>query len=971
MTAVVRILVGAGLVLPAALAVTLLLATPVVAVAAENAPSFEIRLGADGETIGSAQPLFMEIRQQDLPDISVREVARRYQKLLDNADDPAVRVDALHRLTHLQAVAGDQLDISPRQEEELYRQALDSYELIVDSGVYDGRIDELLYQNAKAYAFIGDDGNSIKRLEQLVARYPDSDYVPESRFRIAEHAFSQGNFSTAARAYGEVIAGDDNNRFADKAEYMLGWSRFKLDQRQAAAERFIAVLDRYAGRESGLAQLGPVEAAVVDDTFRILSIIAAYEGGVQVYERLLADREPPVYEYLLYDRLADFYQVNERYDDSVAVNQAFIDRHPDHPQAPALARQTVTTYESGGFGDQAMAAREAYIARFGVDERVAVLTAADLETLRNYLDKVGRDYYRRGQAASEGTETTAAATGVSVEGPSLGEESQALYAEAASNLERWTQLLENGSRGQQLVLAGDAWVRAGQADKALVLYEIAGYREGEYEMAADASYAAVMIYRNRFDRSPESDAALKDLIAAVDRYLQVYVEDPRSLAMRADMANLLFSRRLEAKAEALALPLTHDRNATVEQRRAGQLIVANVAYNTEQYVAAERYYREALTEMPAGLGIRSGTEEKLAATIYRQGEVAASAGETDRAVAHFLRVANANPGTAIAMRARYDAANTLLAADRWDGAINALIDFKQRYPDDPLFESADDKLVFAYEAADDHARAAETLLAQVERRQLPAAQAWKQRITAAQWFTKASRDASARRVYRRYLAEGTAAFGSHEYQQELRWQLAEYARGEGDSTEAERGYQQILAREADALKASVDAARSSERSAYLAAQSALWLAGQAADVFATIALNEPLPASLRRKRAALEQAIGQYQQAQQFGIAEVSSQATYAIAELYRTLARDLSESQPPAQLSELEQQQYAMLLEEQAYPFEEEAIALHEQNHALLEERFWNPWIDRSLQSLAEIFPARYARQSRWLEWSSEEVSQ
>lgn len=941
------------------LVAALVLSAPV---AAQKPPSFEIRLGADGETIGSAQPVFIELRPEAVPDISLKEVARRYRKLLDNAEDPEVRVDALHRLTNLQSLAGDQLDISPEEERALYRQAVDSYEMIVGSGVYYGRIDELLYQNAKAYAFIGEEENSIKRLEQLIGLYPDSDYALESRFRIAEHAFSLGDFETAERAYGEVIRRDGGGRFADKAEYMLGWSQFKLDRQQAAAGSFISVLDRYAEREGGFEGLSAVEANVVDDTFRILSIIAAYEGGAQMFERLLADRQPPSYEYLLYDRLADYYLANERYDDSVAANEAFIAKYPAHPQSPALARQIVSTYEAGRFEAEAIGSREDYIERFGAEERYAQLDSESQQAVRDYLDHVGRHYYRRGQDASQGTTRLTSAGSASVEGPSIGAESRAFYETAAGYLEHWTRLLDNGFRGEQLVLAADAWVRAGEPEKALPLYEIAGYREGEYDRAEDAAYAAVMIYRRGLEQAPDDPAALHSLIDATERYLRIHVEDPRTLAVRAYTANLMFDRGHQEQAEAMALPLTHDDRANEEQRRAGLLIVANVAYNTEQYDAAERYYRQALDEMPAGLALRSETAEKLAATIYRQGEVAASAGQTDRAVAQFLRVANANPGSPIAMKARYDAANTLLAATRWDAAINALLDFKQRYPDSELYEAADDKLLHAYESAGEFGKAADTLLAQVDRRTMPTEERWKLRIAAAEWYEKAARDASARGVYRRYLAEGTSAFGSHEYQQELRWQLAEHARAEGDEQAARRGYQDLLANE--------EQTEGSERSSYLAGQSALYLAQASAEAFRDIRLTEPLRESLQRKRSALQTAIRQYEQAQQFGIAEVTSEATYAIAELYRTLARDMLESEPPSELNDLQRQQYTMLLEEQAYPFEEEAISLHQQNHALIEDRLWNPWIDKSLQSLAEIYPARYSRESQWMEWSSEEVS-
>ncbi|QCF26252.1 tetratricopeptide repeat protein [Hydrocarboniclastica marina] len=941
----------------------LLFSLPAGGLAAQQASGFEVRLGVDGETIGEAQPVFINIDRSALPAISVREVARRYRKLLEEAEDPAVKIDALHRLSNLQSLAGNEIDITAEQEVELYREAVNSYELIVGSGVYYGRIDELLYQNAKAYAFIGDEESSIKRLEQLLGLYPDSEYALEARFRIAEHNFSQGNYEAAQDAYKDVLARDSEGRFSDKAEYMLGWSEFKRDRPGAASEHFISVLDRYVERSGGLEELGKVEANVVDDTFRILSIIAAYEGGAKVFERLLADRAKPPYEYLLYDRLADFYQANERYADSVAVSQAFVTNNPDHPAAPALAQQAVEAYVSGGFVEEARDARIAYIERFGDQDRYKSLEPKHQEAVRSYLDEVGRYYYRQGQQASGGTRPLDGSGNVELAGESIGAVTQEFYREAARYLEHWTRLLENGQRGEQLVLAADAWVRAGEPDNALPLYEIAGYREGNYEQAADAAYASVLIRRGQLVEAEDEAAALQVLVDASERFARVHVDDPRASAVRAHTANLLFEHGFEQQAELLAMPLTRDETATDEERRAAMLIVANVAFNSLQYDAAEQYYTEALALIPSGSALSRQTTEKLASTLYRQAEVAAAAGQPEKAVGNFTRVAEMTGSSEVAMKARYDAANAYLSNRRWDDAIAALKDFRKRYPASELAEPADDKLIFAYESSGQLGEAADTLLAQIERRGMAPADAWEGRLAAAQWYESAGRMADARQVYRRYLSEGTAAFGTHVYQQELRWRLAEHAREQGDSPLSR--YAAIVSRE----EASDESERS-DRSRFLAAESALVLARDAAERFRSIALTAPLQQALARKQSALEQAIRSYERAQSFGVEAAVSEGTFAIAELYRTLARDLMASEPPGQLTELQQQQYTLLLEEQAYPFEEEAIAIHERNHALVAERRWNPWIDRSLDALAEIYPARYDRELQWLDWSSTEVS-
>jgi LysM repeat protein len=55
------------------------------------------------------------------------------------------------------------------------------------------------------------------------------------------------------------------------------------------------------------------------------------------------------------------------------------------------------------------------------------------------------------------------------------------------------------------------------------------------------------------------------------------------------------------------------------------------------------------------------------------------------------------------------------------------------------------------------------------------------------------------------------------------------------------------------------------------------------------------------------------------------------------------------------ELEQYELALEEQAYPFEEKAISVHESNLKLISRGVYNKWIDKSLQKLAVLMPARY----------------
>ncbi len=108
----------------------------------------------------------------------------------------------------------------------------------------------------------------------------------------------------------------------------------------------------------------------------------------------------------------------------------------------------------------------------------------------------------------------------------------------------------------------------------------------------------------------------------------------------------------------------------------------------------------------------------------------------------------------------------------------------------------------------------------------------------------------------------------------------------------------------------------------------------------------------------MEAALDAYGRAADYRIADVTTAATYEIAELYAGLARALFDSERPAGLTPDELAQYEILLEEQAYPFEEEAISVHEVNAARTAEGVYDEWVVESLEALARLVPVRYAKQ-------------
>ena len=71
--------------------------------------------------------------------------------------------------------------------------------------------------------------------------------------------------------------------------------------------------------------------------------------------------------------------------------------------------------------------------------------------------------------------------------------------------------------------------------------------------------------------------------------------------------------------------------------------------------------------------------------------------------------------------------------------------------------------------------------------------------------------------------------------------------------------------------------------------------------------------------------------------------------------------SERPKKLDKEALEEYEVLLEEQAFPFEEQAIKLHQANAQRATNNgadgIYDEWVQRSFDVLAKLVPARYAK--------------
>ena len=105
----------------------------------------------------------------------------------------------------------------------------------------------------------------------------------------------------------------------------------------------------------------------------------------------------------------------------------------------------------------------------------------------------------------------------------------------------------------------------------------------------------------------------------------------------------------------------------------------------------------------------------------------------------------------------------------------------------------------------------------------------------------------------------------------------------------------------------------------------------------------------------MKTATQKFSQLVDYEIGDITAAATFYLAEIYAHFSKALTASERPEGLSPVELEQYELAIEEQAYPFEEKAIQVHESNLKLMSRGVHNVWIEKSLQKLAKSVPARY----------------
>lgn len=897
------------------------------------------------------------------------KIAQSYHQALESAEDPILRQQIMARIADFEMARSEQQQLQANDTGHYFAKPIALYSELIALQEQSGQpvkgvpLDQLRYKLAKAQTLDGRSDDAGKSLDQLAQVHPNSQLLGETQFRRAEKAFADGDYASAEKHY-HSVAEDKANPLHQNALYMQGWAQFKrgdyalaLQSLTRVADNILALAQKPEQVAQALEQLSGAQKNMLDDTLHVMSLSFAYLDGAQAIIDLEKEGGDLAYEYLLYEQLGQLYLEKKRYTDSADTYKHYVEHNPLSNFAPHFSIKMIAVYEQGNFPSLVLAGKQEFVQRYGIGssywtQRNGVIDTAAADYLHQSLEELAEYEHAQAQELDKTNKNSA----------------RSAYARAANWYREFIATFPKDHKNPQMTfLLAESLSEAGDYPQAISAYEQVAYQYQDKTQGADAGYSMVLLANEMATgqslAETQKAAWQERKTSYAMRFAQQYPADPRAAAVLTQAAQELLAQQRYAEAASLAETLIQlNPPAEPKLQFTAWLVLGHSYFAVNNYAGAERAYRQVLNLLPgnaqlAGAPTAPQIRERIAACMYQQAQGDLVLSQQDAAIAKLLQIAEVAPESEIARKARYDAGVYLIEQQKWNEAEQVYNRFRQDYPNHELTASIPAKMVLIYQNQQKWAQAAAELTLMERGSKDPNVK--RQALAmGAELYEKSGNKTMAIEQYQRYANEYPRPVPEA---MEAEWHLAQLYGELQDTKKRQYWLQRIM----DTNTAA--GAQANARSVYLAAAAASELAELPYQEFASLPLGLPLKQSLQRKRAALDKALKAQEAVLHYGLAEFTTQASYRIGTIYSQLSRDLIKSERPRDLDALALEQYDMLLEEQAYPFEEKAIQIHQANAQRSAQGIYDQWVKRSFEELASLLPARYKKSESLLEVSNE----
>ncbi len=790
--------------------------------------------------------------------------------------------------------------------------------------------DKTLYQLARTQDQLGEYEQSMRTLALLCKKYPTSIHYAESEFRIAENAFSEGNYIEAEVAYSQVMFNANGATFYERSLFKRGWTRYKQGLYAEAADDYLAALDKHQFDE--YSALSTSDKDQFDEYFRALGLSFASLQNSQELQTYIAGLTDFKYLYHSYEVTSDIYLEQERYSDAAEIIEQFITTNPNSLKIPFAYLKKMEAWRNGKFKNRFEDTLEIAYTKFNSKSNywVSHKNAADQEkivnAMREHVLRAATYYQEDYQLSHNKSEFNQA---------------NIWYKRYLEQYSAFAQQDKVYNLYAELLIAEE------KNQDAMHFFELAAY-DGNIVLNKEAAYATIVLTNKLYEQEKMNPIWLTKHIHYALISAQLYPREPRYQSTALHAAELaLNSGHFE---DALALANTLPDNTNDKMLHEANVIKGLAYLQLKAFADAEIIFGD-LLKQNQDQAEQKKIQDNLALSIYKQAESNATNNHIELAIQHYARVAQRVPTSDIAPKSLYEAIALAMKHEQWTIAIHHIQQFQQLYPKHELYGDATKQLSSAYLNAGEGVKAAQTfeqISAQENNQDIKMATLWK----AAELYESKHNTDAAIRSFSTYADNYPRPFPQY---MEAMYKLTQLHQEAKAQDKVMLWQEKISAADKQAPKTI-----KTDRTNFIAGNIQLDIAKRIQTQFSMRQLVEPLPENLRAKKKLMQDAIAAFGQASIYNNPAITTEATFAIGNIYQQFSNALIKSERPRNLKGEELEQYNILIEDQAFPFEEKAIEFYEINMAHSKEGILNQWLTQSFKELQKLFPVRYSKKGK-----------
>ncbi|MCK5664893.1 MAG: tetratricopeptide repeat protein, partial [Thiotrichaceae bacterium] len=675
------------------------------------------------------------------------------------------------------------------------------------------------------------------------------------------------------------------------------------------------------------------EKELIEDVLRVTSLAFSYLPEKQPINQYFSKKGKRSYEPLLYNKRAELYLSKDRVTDATDVYLSFGKNYPSSQYTPTFHQQAINIFKASAYTSLLLPEKESFVKKYNKGSvywsQQSAETQADLQPLLTaHMFDIATHYHATARASKKSVD----------------------YKNAASRYQLYLSSFPQDKQAAEVnFLLAESRFDAKQYAQAITEYEKTAYHYPVHKNSAESGYAALIAYNKMYKLSAKSQRPIiqnKQIFSSI-KFSETFADDKRTPGVLLKTAEQYFDLKKYSPAQTTANQLVNNPQVEPQIQHSAWIIIAHSSFELTEYSTAENAYAKVIAGMPSKAKRKNPISEQLALSIYKQGEVERDLGNHQLAAQHFLRLGRIVPSSPKRIIADYDAANEYITLKQWPTAIILLQTFRKSYPKQNNWSlGVSEKLTLAFIESGQPARAANEMMTvtALSPKNLRHNMLWQ----AAELYSQAGEQEKAVATYKTYIKKYPKPISRSI---ELRFKIARHYQSKSNTERYHFWLREIVKANEKYKKQRTD------RTRYLAATSSLILIEPVRQQYTKVKLTTPLKKSLKLKKSLMKQCIKAYSKAVKFQVEEVTTAATFNIAEIYQQFAEALLASERPKKLNEEELEEYNYLLEDQAYPFEEKAINIHKTNLTRIPKGSFDDSIKNSLKALGKLMPFTYAK--------------